>query len=191
MAYPSPVHNGMIPASQRTILSRDAQVLEHVRPQPSLQARAQIPSPVSWPSSYSASQPATPSPSVRTGVHVGMKRTGDVLDDSDSEVASRTRKRAWNSRRVTFAQFKKDALFHASLHRIYSRAQCHFATKDPFPLLTKRKRDVQRQRKLDVIAPLWNEEASSAMQNPRGEQLTDELVTLVRPHDYTEYVLFG
>lgn len=29
------------------------------------------------------------------------------------------------------------------------------------------------------------------MQNPRGEQLTDELVTLVRPHDYTEYVLFG
>lgn len=92
MAYPSPVHNGMIPASQRTILSRDAQVLEHVQPQPSLQARAQIPSPVSWPSSYSASQPATPSPSVRTGVHVGMKRTGDVLDDSDSEVASRTRK---------------------------------------------------------------------------------------------------
>ncbi|KAH9830881.1 uncharacterized protein C8Q71DRAFT_862023 [Rhodofomes roseus] len=62
---------------------------------------------------------------------------------------------------------------------IYSRAQCHFATRDPFPPITRKKRDIQRQRKLDLVLSLFSEEASTYTQNPNAQPLTDGIVTLL------------
>ena len=88
-------------------------------------------------------------PERRTSIAAGTKRTAIDLEPDDPDELARLRKKAHNQGRATFSDYKHDAIFFATLHRIHDRAQCHFSTRDPFPPNAS-KRKQQRERKVNI-----------------------------------------